>query len=402
MIGLDRALVRLMPSRHFTYRLSLFNAVLFLGSGILLPFLPLWLKHRGLPDTEVTLVVGLMMAVRIVAIPAGTLIADLTRRRRTVIILCAFGATLSYLMLAAMSGFWPILICGMLAAALMAPLVPLSEVLAIEGSAHYGIDYGRIRLWASLSFLAGSLGAGLLLEVIDVSYVILMVAAAQGLGALATLLLPADEALPAAPPQPVHLAAVLAAAGSVSFLVFLLAAGLGQASHGFLYAMGSLYFVDRGFSKFIIGLLWAASVLAEVLMFAFSNRFYRVFGSVRLIMLGTGLAALRWTATGLAPPLAILFMVQTLHAASFGLTHLGAMHFIRERVPGHIRNTVQGLYSVLSSGVLLSGAMWMSGPLYGSLGGAAWLVMAAAAAIASALAVVLWRISPRGQAAADT
>jgi PPP family 3-phenylpropionic acid transporter len=391
-----------MPSRHFTYRLSLFNAVLFLGSGILLPFLPLWLKDRGLPDTEVTLVVGLMMAVRIVAIPAGTFIADLTRRRRTVIVFCAFGSTLCYLLMAAMTGFWPILVCGMLAAALMAPGVPLSEVLAIEGSAHYGIDYGRIRLWASLSFLAGSLGAGLLLEVIDVRFVILLVAAAQGLGALATLLLPRDEALPAAPHQPVHAAAVIAAVGSVGFVVFLFAAGLGQASHGFLYAMGSLYFVDLGYSKFVIGLLWAASVLAEVLMFAFSSRFHRAFGSVRLIMLGTALAALRWTVTGLAPPLAILFLVQTLHAASFGLTHLGTMHFIRERVPGHIRNTVQGLYSVLSGGVLLSGAMWVSGPLYVWLGGAAWFVMAAAAALASALALILWRISPRAPAAADT
>jgi PPP family 3-phenylpropionic acid transporter len=391
-----------MPSRHFTYRLSLFNAVLFLGSGILLPFLPLWLQDRGLPDTQVALVVGLMMAVRVVGIPVGTFIADLTRRRRMVIVVCAFGSTLSYLLMAAMTGFWPILICGMLAAALMAPVVPLSEVLAIEGSAHYGIDYGRIRLWASLSFLAGSLGAGLLLEVIDVGFVILLVALAQGLGALATLLLPRDEALPAAPHQPVHLAAVMTVVGSVSFVLFLFAAGLGQASHGFLYSVGSLYFDDLGYSKSVIGLLWAVGVLAEVLMFAFSNRFHQALGSVRLIMLGTALAALRWTVTGMGPPLAALFLIQTLHAASFGLTHLGTMHFIRERVPGHIRNTVQGLYSVLSGGVLLSGAMWISGPLYVSLGGAAWFVMAAAAALASALALVLWRISPRAPVAADT
>ena len=56
--------------------------------------------------------------------------------------------------------------------------------MAVEGSARYGLDYGRIRLWASLSFLAGSLLAGALLEVIPVSAVILLIAAAQGLGAL--------------------------------------------------------------------------------------------------------------------------------------------------------------------------------------------------------------------------
>ena len=392
-----------MPARSFTLRLSLFNAVLFLGSGIQLPFLPLWLKDRGLPDSQVALVVALMMAVRILGIPLGTFIADLTQRRRAVIIACAIGSTAAYALLGAMTGFWPILVTGMLAAALLAPIVPLTETLAVEGSAHYGLDYGRIRLWASLSFLAGSLGAGALLEFIPVSFVILLIACAQAVGALVTLLLPADKAVRSAvKAEPIRLASFVALVSAGSFIVFMLAAGLGQASHGFLYAFGSVYFESVGLSKFVIGLLWAASVMAEVLMFAFSNRFYRAFGSVRLIMLGTGLATLRWVVTALAPPLGILFLVQTLHAGSFGLTHLGTMHYIRERVPASMRNTAQGLYSVLSSGVLMSGTMWASGALYEGLGGSAFLVMAAIAGLACALSLLLAAISPRGLAAADS
>lgn len=385
-----------MPSRNFSLRLSLFNAVLFLGSGIQLPFLPLWLKDRGLPDSQVALVVALMMAVRILGIPLGTFIADLTQRRRAVIIACAFGSTAAYVLLSQMTGFWPILIAGMLAAALLAPIVPLTETLAVEGSAHYGLDYGRIRLWASLSFLTGSLGAGALLEVIPVGSVILLIAVAQALGALVTLLLPADKAVrTASKAEPLRLSSFLALVSAGSFIVFMLAAGLGQASHGFLYAFGSVYFEELGYSKFVIGLLWAASVMAEVLMFAFSNRFYKAFGSVRLIMLGTGIATLRWVVTALAPPLAILFVVQTLHAGSFGLTHLGTMHYIRERVPASMRNTAQGLYSVLSSGVLMSGTMWASGALYAGLGGGAFLVMAVISGLACALALLLQVISPR-------
>ena len=384
-----------MPSRNFSLRLSLFNAVLFLGSGIQLPFLPLWLKSRGLPDSEVAVVVAMMMAVRIIAIPLGTFLADLTQRRRAVIIGCALGTFLAYGLLSVMSGFWPILIVGMLAAALLAPVVPLTEVLALEGSAHYGLDYGRIRLWASLSFLTGSVVAGALLEVIPISAVILLIAGAQGLGAAFALLLPHDRALSPARHEPIRIGAVLAVMGSISFVVFMLAAGLGQASHGFLYAFGSVYFDDLGYSKFTIGKLWAVSVLAEVLMFAFSNRFHAAFGSVRLIMLGTGLATLRWIIMGLEPPLAVMFAVQALHAGSFGLTHLGTMHFIRERVPANMRNTAQGLYSVLSSGVLLSSTMWASGLLYGALGGGAYFVMAAYAAVAFGLAVILKMISPR-------
>ena len=385
-----------MSSRNFSLRLSLFNAVLFLGTGIQLPFLPLWLKDKGLPDSQVALVVALMMAVRILAIPLGTYIADLTQRRRAVIIACATGAFLAYALLHMMTGFWPILVVGLVGAALLAPIVPLTEVLAVEGSAHYGLDYGRIRLWASLSFLTGSVAGGALLEVIPVAQVILLIAGAQGVGALVTLLLPHDKALRSARHDPIRLKAVLAVVSAPFFVVFLFAAGLGQASHGFLYAFGSVYFVDLGLSKFTIGKLWAVSVLMEVLMFAFSNRFYGKLGSVGLIMLGTGLGCLRWIATGLEPPLAVLFGVQALHAASFGFTHLGTMHFIRERVPENMRNTAQGIYSVTSSGVLLASTMWASGFLYGTMGGSAWFVMAGYAALAFGLAVVLKAISTRG------
>jgi PPP family 3-phenylpropionic acid transporter len=385
-----------MSSRNFSLRLSLFNAVLFLGSGIVLPFLPLWLKARGLSDPEVAFVVAMMMAVRIVAIPLGTFAADITQRRKPVIIACAAGGFIAYALLHVMSGFWPILITAMLAAALLAPVIPLSEVLAVEGAAHFGLDYGRIRLWASLSFLTGSVVAGALLEIIPVEAVVLLIAGAQGIGALFALLLPNDKAIRPAKHEPIRLGGVFAVVSSLPFVLFLLAAGLGQASHGLLYAFGSVHFVELGYSKFTIGKLWAASVLMEVLMFAFSNRFYRVFGSVGLIAAGTGLAALRWFATGLEPPLAIMFAVQALHAGSFGFTHLGTMHFIRERVPENMRNTAQGLFSVLSSGVLLSSTMWASGLLYGAFGGAAFFVMAGCAAIAFLLALWLKALSPRG------
>jgi PPP family 3-phenylpropionic acid transporter len=384
-----------MSSRIFGLRLSLFNAVLFLGSGIQLPFLPLWLKDKALSEGEIALVVAMMMAVRILAIPVGTFVADLTGSRRIIIIVSAFGTFAAYLLLHFMNGFVPILIVGMLAAAMLAPIAPLTEVLAIEGSAHFGIDYGRIRLWASLSFLAGSLIAGALLEVIPVHSVILLIAAAQGLGALVTLVLPHDGALRLGEQTPTSLPAVFAVALSAVFVIFMAAASIGQSSHGLLYAFGSVYYDDLGFSKLTIGELWAVSVTFEILMFAFSGVFYKRFGSVTLIAIGTGCGILRWFVMGLEPPLAMMFVISALHAGSFGLTHLGTMHFIRENVPDNMRNSMQGLFSVLSSGILMSATMWSSGPLYGLMGGKAYFVMASYSAIAFALALILRRVSPR-------
>lgn len=384
-----------MSKRLFALRLSAFNAFLFLGSGIQMPFLPLWLKDKALSEAEIALVMALMMAVRILAMPAGTLIADVTKNRRRVIQLAALGSFAAYLLMHFMAGFVPILLAGLLAAALLAPVVPLSETLSLEGSAHYGIDYGRIRMWASLSFLSGSLIAGALLEVIPIASVALLIAAAQGLGALMTLVLPHDAAIR----KPSHVGFSLPALGAVvlsaTFIIFLAAASIGQASHGLLYAMGSVHFDALGYSKFAIGQLWAASVITEILMFAFSNRFYRALGAVNLIAIGTGLGVIRWAATGLGPPIEAMFAIQMLHAATFGFTHLGTMHYMRENVPDHMRNSVQGIYSALASGVLLSATMWSSGPLFAAFGGAAFFVMAGVAAIACGLALILKAVSPR-------
>ena len=60
-----------------------------------------------------------------------------------------------------------------------------------------------------------------------------------------------------------------------------------------------------------------------------------------------------------------------------------------------MRNTAQGVYSMLASGVLLSSTMWASGWLYGALAGGAYFVMAGYAALAFVLALMLKAVSPR-------
>jgi MFS transporter, PPP family, 3-phenylpropionic acid transporter len=370
-----------MSSRSFFVRFSAFNAFLFLGTGIQMPFLPLWLRSEGLSDSQISLIVAAMVAIRIFAMPLGTYLADLTGNRRRVIMLSTLASFICYGLLYFVDGFLGLLVMAVLAAALFAPVGPLIEVFAIEGSAHYGIDYGRIRLWASLSFLSGSLLSGLLLEFVPVSAVILLIAGAQGIGALATLLLPPDHGIVKPKTSQIRFSAVLFCVLAASFLIFAAASSIGQASHGLFYSMGSVYFSDLGYSEFTIGKLWAVAVISEIVMFAFSNRIHKRFGSVNLM--------------ALEPPLAIMYLAQTLHAGSFGLTHLGTMHYIRETVPDGMRNTVKGLYSALSGGILLSASMWAAGPLYGALGGQAYWVMAACAAIALVLALILARISPR-------
>lgn len=388
-----------MPSRSFSLRLSVFNAFLFMGGGIQTPFLPLWLKYKGLSTYEIAMVMAAMVAVRVIAMPVGAFLADHTGDRRRVIIAAAVTGFLCYGVLAFLNGFMPILVAACLAAALVAPVAPIAEVFAIEGSQHHGLDYGRIRLWASLSFLAGSLISGALLEELAVSWVIYLIIIAQGIGAAVAFVLPADPVRRAAHEAPAKLSSIMAVVTAAPFVIFIAAAGIGQASHGLFYAMGSVHWDHVGYGKFTIGALWAAGVLAEVTFFAFSSRIAGAVDPAKLILIGVAGATLRWLLFAINPPLWILYFASALHFASFGITHFGTMHYLQKHVPNGMRNTVQGVFSALSGGVLMSAVMWSSGPLYQAFAGYAYFFMMATAAIAVGLAAILVKVSPTARAA---
>jgi PPP family 3-phenylpropionic acid transporter len=391
-----------MPSRIAGLRISIFYAFLSLGMGVQLPFLPLWLGDRGLQAAEIGIVFAAMTASRIVASPLVAGIADRHGNRRAIIILCCFLSFASYLGLALASSFWPILAISIVAGATFAPVFPLGEGFGIDGSKEYGLDYGRLRLWASISFLAGSLLAGAALQVVPTWTVIFMIAAAQGALALVTLSLPND--VPRRQPAPsspgaAGLPGLFAASG---FVIFLIATSLGQASHGLINTLGSVQWHDRGFNEFTIGCFWAAAVLAEVLLFAFSQRAVARLGAANLIVIGVAGGLLRWLVLALTPGMLLTGLAQTLHAASFAMVHLGTMHFIQANVPETMRNTAQGVHAALAGGVFMAATMWMSGPLYDNLGSLAFLAMAAISLVALGFALMLVKISPRAPALADT
>jgi MFS transporter, PPP family, 3-phenylpropionic acid transporter len=178
-----------MSIRAFSIRFSLSYALLMIGGGIQLPFLPLWLAAKGLSVTQIATVVAAMMAIRVLGAPLFATIADATGKRFWVIRGCAIAALASYAALAFMPTFPLILAVGMLAAFFFAPVFPLIEGFSVDSATALGLDYGRLRLWASLSFLVGSLASGALLTVIPAAYTMGLIALAQALCVVGTFIL---------------------------------------------------------------------------------------------------------------------------------------------------------------------------------------------------------------------
>jgi PPP family 3-phenylpropionic acid transporter len=394
----------IMPARIFGLRFSIFYAFLTIGNGMQLPFLPLWLHAKGLTVAEIALVFAGMTACRIVAVPLVAIVADKYRNRRSLIIFCGFVSFLGYLLLATASGFWQILAISFFASVFTAPISTLAEGFSVDGSAVHGLDYGRLRLWASLSFLLGNLGGGALLLHIPITSLIYLIAMAQGVSALVAFLLPADPErdrprLESEPPANFSRALKLLVPGV--FMVFVVAASLGQASHAMLYTFGPVHWDALGYDKFTIGSFWAISIIAEVALFSFSSALVKRFGPIVLIVVVSG-GVIRWIFMAQDFGLGATAVLQAFHAISFAMVHLGTMHYIHETVPAGLRNSAQGLYAAISGGIALSASMWLSGLLYGELLGKTYLVMAVLSLLALSFALALKRISPTTLAAVDT
>ncbi len=379
-----------------TLRLAGFYGALFLLVGIILPFFPVWLKARGLSEVEISLILAAPLLGRVFFTPAISFLADRIGDRRHVLILLTWGSLASLLAFIPLQTFWPLLGVSLLFGVFWTSVMPLTESIAMTEVRHRGLDYGRIRLWGSLTFIIASLGGGLLLDRFGAETVLYMMLAAIVISLLSAYTLPARNnkaqlLKKAAPLPPIHWREALRLLHSKLFILFLLASSGIQATHAIYYGFGTLHWQSLHLAAGTIGALWAVGVMAEVTLFAWSKPVIERIGPTRLLIFAALGALVRWGITAFDPPLVVLFPVQLLHAASFGAAHLGAIHFIARAVPDRYSATGQGLYAAFAMGVVMGLMTTVSGLLYADFGAYAYLFMAALAALSLVAALLLDR-----------
>jgi PPP family 3-phenylpropionic acid transporter len=384
-------------NRSLSWRLGFLYAALFLIIGCYLPYLPVWLASRAFTPDQIAILLATPLFGRIVIAPTVSFVADLLGDRRFVLIVTAWASLLAYGALWVSSGFWQMFLAMLLVALASTTLMPLTETIAITGIRRARLDYGKVRLWGSLSFIAASLGVGVVIQQAGAQLVVPLLMGATLLMIAGTYFIPHDLAAPSRAKaneeshttRSLRLHDAIALVRSPLFLLFLVAISLVHGSHALLYAFGSLHWKAQGFSGGTIGALWSIGVIAEVLLFAVSGRIIGRIGSARLLVLAGFLTALRWSLMAFDPPLWATAILQTLHAMSFGAAHLAAIHFLTHAIPEDRAATAQGLFSAVVAGLVMGTATLACGPLYERLGGEAYAVMAFVAGIGTLAAMVL-------------
>jgi PPP family 3-phenylpropionic acid transporter len=375
-------------SRRIAWQISLFYAALFTGPGVWLPFWSAWLESRGLPATEIAIVVSGGIWLRLVAGPAAAHLVDRSGARRRAIMLLSWGCLLTFLPLWWAHSFWPLFLLAMLYAVMWAPVTPFSENLALLAARQYGLQYGRMRLWGSISFLVTAYVSGLWLKGRADDWIWGLILAAMALLALSSHLLP-DLRLPLGRPRLAG-APALRLLRNPGFLAFLAANACLQSTHAMLYTFGTLHWRNEGLSDAQIGWLWAEGVLAEVMLFAVGQQVLQRVGGVGLLLAAAAGGLLRWSLTGITGDFALLVGLNLLHAATFGCAHLGAMRLLSEGVEPDVSATAQSLYTAANSSFLALATLAV-GPLFALAGGQAYWAMLPLSAMGGLFALLLWR-----------
>jgi PPP family 3-phenylpropionic acid transporter len=285
-----------------------------------------------------------------------------------------------------------------LLAVAQAPVIPANDLVttnAIREGAR--LHYGRVRGWGSVAFLCASIAAGYLVDALGPETIVWALALTPLL-ALATTVAALPPRVPGG--RAAGGAARAPASGAVPPVLWLvmIAVAATQASHGAIYAFGSIHWRSLGFSDAAVGYLWAIGVVAEIgVFYGLGQAVGRTQAALGLIMVGAAAVVVRFAAMALDPSLPVTVALQILHGLTFGATHLGSMAALAAFAPPAARGRVQGLFASASA-LGLAAATIASGLIYRTEGSLVFAAMAPLGIIGLVFALWAGRAVPAGAA----
>jgi PPP family 3-phenylpropionic acid transporter len=371
------------------WRLSGFYFFYFATLGALVPYWGLYLKSIGFAPVDIGVLMALLMLSRIVAPLIWAWIADHNTQRMRVVRIAALITVIAFSGVFFGTGFWWLAGVMVVFSFFWNASLPLLEVITMNHSGGHAGAYVRVRLWGSLGFIASVLALGPVIDVRGPWWVLPSLLTLMGGIWLSSQLLPESDVQ--APT--LHAGRLRDVLRRPEVAAFLLACFLMQASHGPYYTFYSIYLEANGYSKTLIGVLWAFAVVCEIGVFLVMRRLLQYLSLRVVLLMSFALAALRWLLIGHYPEsLTFLIVAQALHAATFGSFHASAIQMVYRFFTGRHQHRGQAIYGSASFGLGGAVGSFYSGHTWATLGPAlSFDIAAALAGLAFMVALLLPR-----------
>lgn len=323
-------------------------AALFMGFGVVTPYLQVVLARRGYSPQEIGIIQGVLSVMAVLAPPLWGLLAD-RRGARITLLITALAAIPAFQLYALCDGLAGALAVTVLFGAFFLPQISLTDGCMFRFLTHNPGNYGSIRVAGSLGFV----GTVLVLEAISITGPKVIPIALGGFAVCGLIFgiciwrLPRIEpAHEMRTPQPFTWGPLLTRA----VIIFTIAAFLARVAMMGYYHFFSLY-LEAQFDVARPGFMWVLGSLCEIPLIWYSGRIIRRIGVRHLFTLGLVGVALRLLGMSIAPSIWWVVPLQALHALTYGACHCASVTFISQAAPAHMASSAQTIFSAVTIGL---------------------------------------------------
>jgi PPP family 3-phenylpropionic acid transporter len=329
-------------------RLSRFYFIYYFFVGAFVPYWGLYLKSEQFSPADIGILMSLFQISRIFAPNFWGWLADHTGKRAQWIKLTAFLGLCGFTAVFWAHGFYWLFFVMAALSLFTSSTLPLAESLTLAHLATTNGHYSRIRMWGSLGFIVAAVILGFLIDFAGIKSLLWFLLMVQMTLFILSYTLP-DPKVVAHEHDHYSIWQVIKQPNVIALLI---GCALMVTAHGVLYNFYSIYLSDHGYSKGMIGLLWAVGVICEIGIFILMPKIMARYTLKTILLVSLALAILRFGMIGVAvDSLAMLILAQTLHAATFGSFHAASVEVITQFFNGRHQAKGQAIYNSVAYGI---------------------------------------------------
>jgi MFS transporter, PPP family, 3-phenylpropionic acid transporter len=352
--------------------------------GVYAPFINVYFVRLGLSGREIGVLSTLLPLMTLLVAPPLAALADRRGWRVRVLALSIALLALCLLLLGLPRTFVTLAPLMALLALGRAPIAAIGDSLVARMAARHRLDYGRLRLWGSLSFSAVAIGCGALWERIGFGPMF-AIAGVLFIPVVASALL-LEEGRPLNRQVRVSPAVLWRDTGLVAIL---LASFLIGSSFGIDIIFSGIFMDALGGGEMLIGAALGVGAFSELPSMRYGEAITRrLRGPTTLVLsyllLGLGLAG---TSLALAPW--VLLLMSMVKGFGFGLFFVSTVRLLDERAPEAWSSTVQALMNAGAWGLAPLLTNPVGGVIYDLWGVRAVFASATVATVLAAAVIVV-------------
>ena len=349
-----------MKNNHQLGTLKLFIFHYHAANTIIISFLPLYLKYKGLSGIEIGWVLAIGPFASIISQPFWGYLSDKYQTIKRMLILSIIGMLIMSIIFFQMNTLTTILIFGAFFYFFSSPVGGLSDSLAQRRALDLRVPFGSIRTWGSIGFAFSSLVVGEILTQFGIQYIVWPYVI---LGSI--LLIIAFKVTDVnTEGTPITLKDLSTIAKNTPFILFLLLMMLITITHRANDSFVSIFVTELGGTEGLAGTAWFIALISEATVFATAGFWFRKYQPVTFVIIAGIIYTFRWFIYGMTSNPYMIVFLQLTHGISFAVFYVAAIDYVTKIIPSRLHSSGHLIFYSVMFG--LSG-------IFGSLGGGAMM-----------------------------